>query len=61
MNTTREPSMLRRRLSARLRVPSSTDPTVKYMVVVNPSGVITCNCPAGWYRRPCRHARAIAS
>ena len=22
-------------------------------------GKVTCNCPAGWHRRPCRHVRAV--
>jgi hypothetical protein len=51
----------RPRLAAHIRFPSSADPTIKYMVVVNPSGAITCNCAAGWHRRPCRHARMVAS
>jgi uncharacterized protein YcnI len=47
-------------LRATLRVPSRRDPKVKYVVVVNPSGVVTCSCPAGWHRRPCWHVKAIA-
>jgi len=59
MAEAKKPGPLRRRLVARFRVPSSVDATVKYVVVVNPSGVVTCNCPAGWHRRSCRHVRAI--
>jgi hypothetical protein len=48
-----------RLLAAALRVPSSRDPDVRYIVVINPSGKLTCSCPAGWYRRPCRHVKAV--
>jgi len=51
----------RRYLAARLQVPSSSNPTIKYVVVVNPTGAVTCNCLAGWNRRPCRHVRAVMS
>ena len=49
-----------RLLPARIRVPSSSRPGTRYLVVVNPSGVITCSCPADWNRRLCRHIRALA-
>jgi hypothetical protein len=48
------------RLRATFRFRSRRDPSVKYTVVVNPSGVVTCSCPAGWQRRSCWHAKAVA-
>ena len=51
----------RRLLPARLRVRSSSDPATVYLLVVNPSGTVTCSCLAGWHRRTCRHARMVAS
>ena len=53
--------MLTRQRVRVVTIPSSSDPDVSYIVVVNPSGIVTCNCPAGWNQRPCRHAMAVAS
>lgn len=53
------PKRPRRLLPARLRFPSAHDPATRYTVVVNPSGSVTCSCPAGWHRRPCWHARTV--
>lgn len=50
-----------RLLTTIIKIKSAVDPGVRYTIVVNPSGSITCSCPAGWHRRPCWHVRAVAS
>ena len=59
MTTAKHERAPRRCLPARLRVRSATDPTVKHYVYVNASGMVTCSCPAGAWRKPCRHAEAV--
>ena len=59
MTTPQDERASSRYLAAHLRVRSATDPTVKHYVVINPSGKVTCSCPAGAWRKPCRHVKAV--
>ena len=57
----KKPKAPRRLLPARIRVRSASRPYALYTIVINPGGVITCNCQAGWHRRLCRHVAAVTS